>query len=424
MSVAHPTASAAATEAAFLAANLGTPEWITSLFALFGLDVPVWLTPLLTFIAFLAPIPILILFRSRSRPRQTHIPPYRERVVILGASSGVGKELALSYAERGCRQLLLVARRADELERVRAECDVIRLKGEEWEMSDEAPGYKERGSLKTLSLAADCSKAEQVDKIKQTVLDAFGGLDTVHLLFGLSALRPVLGIADIDPIRKGSSSLRNGSLGSSQEPEYASLAGLEAVRFATNRINEVNVTATALCATALLPILQLTSSAPSFVLLSSIAALVPAPTRALYGSSKAAQLLFFQSLALEAQSHAQSTRRLRNEAASNQTMGSKKRASVSFLAILPGTIKTDFRSSAVDGDPTSAGAFDASHPSQGEKGAKDVLLPKEVADLTILKTDQYATGEVALPSKYKHSRLARALVPGLLGRLAHKKYGY
>jgi short-subunit dehydrogenase len=43
------------------------------------------------------------------------------RIVIVGASSGIGRSLALRYAEHGC-SLLLVARRQEELLKVQSEC--------------------------------------------------------------------------------------------------------------------------------------------------------------------------------------------------------------------------------------------------------------------------------------------------------------
>lgn len=53
--------------------------------------------------------------------RQTAIPANKERVLVLGASSGIGSKIALSYAARGARTLV-VGRREAELETVRVEC--------------------------------------------------------------------------------------------------------------------------------------------------------------------------------------------------------------------------------------------------------------------------------------------------------------
>lgn len=77
--------------------------------------LPLWILPLT--------IPMLYLLKSNPLPsRETVIPPDEERVLLLGASSGVGKDLALAYARRGAKVFLL-ARRAEALEEVRRECE-------------------------------------------------------------------------------------------------------------------------------------------------------------------------------------------------------------------------------------------------------------------------------------------------------------
>ena len=53
--------------------------------------------------------------------RQKFVPIHEEHVLVIGASSGVGKEIALQYARRGAR-VALVGRRAEDLERVLQEC--------------------------------------------------------------------------------------------------------------------------------------------------------------------------------------------------------------------------------------------------------------------------------------------------------------
>ena len=50
-------------------------------------------------------IPVLLrLLRARRGPtREQLVKPADERVVLLGASSGIGRDLALAYAKRGAR---------------------------------------------------------------------------------------------------------------------------------------------------------------------------------------------------------------------------------------------------------------------------------------------------------------------------------
>lgn len=51
-----------------------------------------------------------------------HVPPHLEHVVILGASSGVGRALAVEYARRGAR-VCVVARSRDTISEVQLECN-------------------------------------------------------------------------------------------------------------------------------------------------------------------------------------------------------------------------------------------------------------------------------------------------------------
>lgn len=77
-----------------------------------------------------------------------------------------------------------------------------------------------------------------------------------------------------------------------------------------------------------IPLLSYTSSSPSVLLLSTAAAVIPAPTRSLYAATKSASLLLYQALSIE-------------------------HPSINFTFFLPGTIEGAFRASAVDNPPTS-----------------------------------------------------------------------
>jgi hypothetical protein len=54
-------------------------------------------------------IPVILrLLKSKRLPsRETVIKPTEERVLLLGASSGVGRDLAHAYANRGARMYVL-----------------------------------------------------------------------------------------------------------------------------------------------------------------------------------------------------------------------------------------------------------------------------------------------------------------------------
>ena len=60
--------------------------------------------------------------------RSSELPYSKERVLILGASSGVGRALAIQYAALGAR-VCIVARREDVLAKVADECKRSRAEG-------------------------------------------------------------------------------------------------------------------------------------------------------------------------------------------------------------------------------------------------------------------------------------------------------
>ena len=155
-----------------------------------GVFVPVWA--------------ILNCFAKRRDRRPEVLPPGTERVLILGASSGVGRAVAHGYAERGAK-VCVVARRSAELEVVRSECEAL------------AAPVSSSESDSILTLCADITRAEDLFIIRKTVNESeflilnlitilyltlffteWHGLDTLIVAAGVSALRPVLEIAGVD----------------------------------------------------------------------------------------------------------------------------------------------------------------------------------------------------------------------------------
>ena len=89
-------------------------------------EVPFFLRELLknpTKNLLIAAIPLIIaLYRLRSKPRRVLKVPYtQERVLVLGASSGIGRSVARQYSSRGAR-VCVVGRRAALLDDVVKEC--------------------------------------------------------------------------------------------------------------------------------------------------------------------------------------------------------------------------------------------------------------------------------------------------------------
>ena len=72
-----------------------------------------------------------------------------------------------------------------------------------------------------------------------------------------------------------------------------------------------------------------TSKSPSILLLNSLASVIPAPTRTLYASTKAASLVLYQALSVE-------------------------HPKITFTVCMPSTVEGDFCASAVDAGPVEA----------------------------------------------------------------------
>ncbi len=91
-----------------------------------GMTYPIRFTGSAT-LALCCLIPAWILYKGVSKQRSRRpelVPPEGERVLILGASSGIGRVLSLKYVQRGAK-ICVVARRSEELEAVRSECQLV-----------------------------------------------------------------------------------------------------------------------------------------------------------------------------------------------------------------------------------------------------------------------------------------------------------
>ncbi|OXG18344.1 hypothetical protein C361_04467 [Cryptococcus neoformans Tu259-1] len=265
---------------------------------------PLWLLPLT--------IPILYLLKSRPLPsRETVIPPDEERVLLLGASSGIGKDLALAYARRGAKVFLL-ARRADVLEEVRKECE---------EAAAQA-GKK----AEVLVFRGDMTKVADLVSAREMIVKAWSGVDTVHILAGLPSTSLLMDLAGVSLDRSSPStaspsgaplafSLKGESTGSGP-----SFEGLERVEKEARAVAEVNYLGTVLALSCFLPLLASSSRSPALHHLSSVAATVPAPHRVIYAATKSAGLMAVESCRVECEG-----------------------CGVRFFSLCPGTIDNEFR---------------------------------------------------------------------------------
>lgn len=285
-----------------------------------------------------------------SPERQKCIRPIDERVVIIGASSGLGRVVAKRYAARGAN-ICIVARRAEQLSELAKEC------GE-----------------KCFWVAADFSDAGDMVRVRGELLTKWGGLDTLYVCAGVSAVQPVMSLAGVKP----------------GETDDADEAGIRHATDITARATQGNVYGPLVAALTFIPMLLRTSVSPSILLISSVAAVIPAPTRALYGATKASSLLLFQSLAIE-------------------------HPKIAFTFVLPATIQGNFRASAVDADETTREA------GPNQRG----LQLDYVADRCVGAVDQQVRGSVVIPKfPYAIAHHLYYIWPSLIEKQARKKYNF
>jgi NADPH:quinone reductase-like Zn-dependent oxidoreductase len=94
------------------------------------------------------------LFQSRQSRRTSKIPLERERVLILGATSGVGRMLAQKYASRGAF-VCIVGRRQPKIDEVVQECKELSERG----------GFEDR----VLGVRGDCGDVKDMTQLRETL---------------------------------------------------------------------------------------------------------------------------------------------------------------------------------------------------------------------------------------------------------------
>jgi glucose 1-dehydrogenase len=166
------------------------------------------------------------------------------RVVITGASRGIGRATALKLADKGAKQILV--------------CDVAYLD----ELDALAEELRAR-SVTCRTLKADMAKPDQPGKVIAAAAKAFGGVDVVVGNAGIAA--------------------------------PAKLVDLELATW--DRIFNINTRANWLLAKAAWP--HLKAARGSFVVIASMSGVVPQSPTGAYSPAKAALIMLAQLLAME-----------------------------------------------------------------------------------------------------------------------------
>jgi len=164
------------------------------------------------------------------------------RILVTGASSGIGRELALRFAARGARHLVLVARRRDRLEETGA---ILR----------------DRHGAEATAVPADLADPAAADGIVRDARAAAGGIDVLAINAGIGDQGA---FAESDPVR-------------------------------VRTVIDVNVTTHCRMARALAP--EMVERRRGGILaVASLAGLQPVPSMAIYGATKAFLVHFLQAL--------------------------------------------------------------------------------------------------------------------------------
>ncbi|GJJ78940.1 hypothetical protein EMPS_11299 [Entomortierella parvispora] len=308
--------------------------------------------------------------QTGSTSRTKLIPPTQERVVIVGASSGIGSELARIYAHRGAH-IVIVARRESLLQQLVDELSPV------------------AGAIHAVQ--GDVTLPNEVQRITRESLEALQGrVDTLILCAGIISVLPFDELAGINSTVSDSVVLPS----KAQEAFEASI-----------KIMNVNYHAPLNLTTHFLPTLTKSSSAGNIMVVSSMAGKVGAPTRAIYCASKHAAQGFFEALGMEVE-----------------------RTGVHVGIVSPGTVATDLRQSAVDLPKNNAASSSSSSAGPSETkpiaGTKKGAMTARACAEGIVRGSDLRQHEVIMPWFYHVSLVLQIVSPGLVRWLAKKKYGY
>ncbi|XP_047309538.1 11-beta-hydroxysteroid dehydrogenase-like 4A [Impatiens glandulifera] len=165
-------------------------------------------------------------------------------VIVTGASSGIGEELAYEYARKGSR-LVLVGRRENLLRKVEEKSRLL-------------------GSPNVHVVRADVSKLEDCERLIRETIDIFGRLD--HLVNNAGILQASL---------------------------FEDCNNLETL----TSLMDVNFWGSAYCTYFAIP--HLRKNKGKIIVNASCAGWIPTPTLSIYGATKGAMISFYEALRAE-----------------------------------------------------------------------------------------------------------------------------
>ncbi|KAF9957619.1 hypothetical protein BGZ72_001604 [Mortierella alpina] len=328
-------------------------------------------------------LPFLInslIARAKAPARTTRIPHNQERVVIIGASSGIGSEIARIYAKRHAH-IVVVARRLELLEELVKELSPV------------------AGSIH--AIRGDVTNNLDVHLITiQSLKFLQGGVDTLIICAGIISVLPFEELAGIDSAAPAAPE----STDSGEEFDHLMPTKAIPAFDAAAQIMNVNYYAPLNLTTHFLPALTRTSAAGNLIVVSSMAGKLGAPTRSIYCASKHAVQGFFDSLSMEVE-----------------------RTGVHVGIVSPGTVETDLRKSAVDLPRSEAhSSAESSTTDQTKKvaGTKKGAMTAKACAEGIVKASDLRQHDVIMPWFYQVSLVLHIISPRLVRWLAKKKYGY
>jgi len=288
-----------------------------------------------------------------------------EKVLILGASSGIGKQVALEYAARNAN-IIIAARRTELLEEVKKECLAL-------------------DKTKVVEIIkCDITNEDDLIAVVDKVKKVFGKLNTVIVNAG------VINVLSFEDLLNNDKGVKGKDSESSK---------------VIDRILKINTYGPIYAAKYFIPLLKETKG--RFVVVSSLAALIGAPTRALYAASKHALMGFFNSLRMELAD-----------------------SGVSITIVCPGSVSdTGLRSNAVDKVSSSEDVKPVNTEDDKPKKEKKSLFsflkitPKQCAK-AIVEASDWRTKEVVIPGIYKVAVLVNSIAPSLIEVGSKLKYHF